>query len=156
MNVEFLIKDNNGAFIKFDKNNFELIESILYSNYCKEEYENILFSDRVFINKLPFYEFKITTDEDFNAMYFEFSEGIEFNKYSILKSKHKNIGNIGFCSPDKEFYIITKNEIVNNKIKITKKTGKDNILYLFFNKNKTKQNIEIVKKIIGNIKITVL
>ena len=103
-----------------------------------------------------FYEFKITTDEDFNAMYFEFSEGVEFNKYSILKSKHKNIGNIGFCSPDKEFYIITKNEIANNKIKITKKTGKDNILYLFFNKNKTKQNIEIVKKIIGNIKITVL
>src|SRR5574343_147237 len=82
MNVEFLIKDNNGAFIKFDKNNFELIESILYSNDCKEEYENILFSDRVFINKLPFYEFKITTDEDFNAMYFEFSEGVEFNKYS--------------------------------------------------------------------------
>ena len=61
MNVEFLIKDNNGAFIKFDKNNFKLIESILYSNDCKEEYENILFSDRIFINKLPFYEFKTET-----------------------------------------------------------------------------------------------
>src|SRR5574343_29755 len=136
MNIEFLIKDKNGSFINFDKNVFKLIDEILYSKASVEEYENILFADKDFIKNLDFYEFKITTDEDFNAMYFEFSEGVEFEKYAIIKSKHKNVGNICFSSPTKEFFIITKNEIINNKIKITKKPGKDNILYLFFIKNK--------------------
>ena len=156
MNVEFLIKDKNGSFINFDKNDFKLIDEILYSKTSIEEYENILFADKDFLNNIDFYEFKIITDEGFNAMYFEFSEGVEFEKYQIIKSKHKNVGNIGFSSPTKEFFIITKNEIINNKIKITKKPGKDNILYLFFIKNQTQQNIEYVKKIIGNMKITIL
>ena len=56
----------------------------------------MLSARRVSLAHLKFYEFKITTDEDFNAMYFVFSEGVEFNKYSnyelvkILSNRRKD------------------------------------------------------------------
>ena len=152
MVIEFLIKNAEGVFVPFDKNNIELIKKILYSKESDENYDNVIFANKDFLNKIPYLEFKINADESFNAIYAELTDGVEDTKYNVLTSKHKNVGNIGFYSPEKDFYILTKNNIVNGKIKLIT----NDTLYLFFNKNSTEQNINDIKNIISNIVLTVL
>lgn len=156
MLIEFLIKNKDGVFVPFNKNETPIIDSIFYCEDCDEKYENLIFADSSFLNSLPYIEFKINVNEEFNAIYLTPTEGIDDEEYLVLKSKHKNIGNIGFYSKNREFYILTKNIIENNKIKITYKPEQENILYLFVNKNKVTQNVNEIKNLISNLLITII
>lgn len=153
--IELEIKNNEGIFVPFNQVDFKIVDSILYSEDSYAEYENILFADKKFLSELKYIELRIKSDNTFDYAFVEMCEGLEPTAMNLLKSKHSKIGNIGFRTAENDFYFITKNEISNSKIKITKEND-ECLLYLFVIKNNITQDINVVKEIISRINVTIL
>ena len=127
-----------------------IFEKIEFSENEKEEFVSIEFADAETINNLPFKRIKVICNSQKQKIFMELTEDVIGNKMELYHSQNEDVGVIGFINSTKDILIITKNEIIDGKIKIEYSELKENYFDILAIKLKTEQKIDKIKNILIN------